>query len=494
MLAPLDLPDQAKQLLGRKQEEEAGGAGSGCARAFQADHPALGQDDLRSAFRVEERGCEAGEMRLMPDAEHGGGVGVACDALQKTANRELVAEPLHRLDRAGPAEGFRGDGRRLAGAGKGAREEMRRSKPHPSQRAGDAPVVATPFGSEGSEAVVGIALRVRVARVGMTDQDQPHTLPPNLDALARRTILSGRLFVNSGDRCRDSHVSLTTLVQVLASGALLGCFYTLMTLAFSMILGVSRSLNLAHGELVVLGGYLGYSLWSGWGLNPILLIPVCGAALLPLAFLWRWLLERLAEPRELNSLVLTFGLSLLLQNLMSALWRGDYRLIASGWFTGSVRLGGVSLNQGRILVAGAALAVVGALWLAFTRTRWGQAVRATSLDREAAALLGIDVDRATVTTFLLALALAGGSGVLFATLHYLYPAAGAELTLLAIVLTIWAGVGRLRSVLVAGVLLGVVESLTVAWTGPSWRELVVSMLLLGSLLVRSGGLARGWVH
>ena len=91
----------------------------------------------------------------------------------------------------------------------------------------------------------------------------------------------------------------------------------------------------------------------------------------------------------------------------------------------------------------------------------------------------------------LALALSGGAGVLFAGLHYLYATGGVELTLLAIVLTIWAGVGRLRSLLVAGILLGVIETVTVAWSGPRWRELMVALMLLGSLLARSGGLARG---
>lgn len=289
-------------------------------------------------------------------------------------------------------------------------------------------------------------------------------------------------------------MSLTTLVQALASGALLGCFYALMALAFSMILGVSRSLNLAHGELIILGGYVGYWLWSGSGLHPLFVVPVSAAALLPLALLWQWLLGRLPEPKELNSLVLTFGLSLLLQSVMLAIWRGEYRLITSESLTASVRIGGVSLNQGRLLVGAVALAAVGALALGLAYTRWGRAVRATSLDPEAAALLGINVDRATRITFLLALALAGGAGVLFATLHYLYPAGGVELTLLAIVLAIWAGVGRLRSVLLAGLLLGVVESLTVAWTGPSWREPAVALLLLGSLLARPHGLARGWSH
>jgi branched-chain amino acid transport system permease protein len=291
-----------------------------------------------------------------------------------------------------------------------------------------------------------------------------------------------------------SNVSLATLAQALVSGALLGCFYTLMALAFSMILGLTRALNLAHGELIVLGGYLGYWLWSASGVHPLLLIPVSAAALLPLGLLWRWLLERLPQPRELPSLVLTFGLALLLQSLMLALWRGEYRLIADESLTAAVGIAGLRLNQGRLLVALAALAVVGALHLAITRTRWGRAVRATSIDRDAAALLGIDVDRATRATFLLAMAIAGGAGVLFATLHYLYPAGGTDLTLLAIVLTIWAGVGRLRSVLAAGILLGLVEAVTVTWGGPGWREPAVAMLLLASLLARSGGLARGWGH
>src|SRR5262245_15705618 len=101
-----------------------------------------------------------------------------------------------------------------------------------------------------------------------------------------------------------------------------------MALGFSMVLGVSRALNLAHGELVILGGYVGYWLWVASGLSPLLLVPVGAAALLPLGLVWQWLLHRVPEPRELNSLVVTFGLSLLLQTTMRALWRSDYRLIA----------------------------------------------------------------------------------------------------------------------------------------------------------------------
>ncbi len=284
-------------------------------------------------------------------------------------------------------------------------------------------------------------------------------------------------------------MSLSTLLQALASGVMLGCFYALMALGFAMILGITRSLNLAHGELVALGGYLGYGLWAGSGLHPLLLIPVAAGALVPLAFLWQRMLDRLPEPRALPSLGLTFGVALLLQTLMQALWPGPYRLISSPSLTASTRIASVTLNHGRVLVALVALAAIGALWLGLTRTRWGRAIRAVGLDREAAALVGIDADAATRMALVLAMALTGAAGVLFATTHYLHPTAGVELTLLAIVLAIWAGAGRLPALLAAGLALGLVETLTVAWTGSAWREPVIALLLLASLVARPAGRA-----
>src|SRR5437899_702745 len=155
-----------------------------------------------------------------------------------------------------------------------------------------------------------------------------------------------------------------------------------------------------------------------------------------------------------------------------------------------VVLGGVALSHARLAAAAAARAAVGALALGLRRARWGRAIRATSLDRDAASLLGIDVERATRLAFILAFGLAGGAGLLFATIHYLYPAAGSELTLLAITLAIWAGIGRMRALLLGGVALGVVEALTAAVAGTGWREPALALLLLASLLARGGALAR----
>src|SRR5262249_11707592 len=162
-------------------------------------------------------------------------------------------------------------------------------------------------------------------------------------------------------------------------------------------------------------------------------------ALLPVGLVWRALLVRVREPVELNSLVLTFGLSLTVQNGLQAIWSADYRLIPLG-----ADVDGAVLGLAPARAAGAVVSVVilGGLQLVLTRTRLGAALRATSRDAEAAALLGVNVDRVGWVSFAVAAAIAGGSGVLFAALHYLQPAAGVELTLLAITLAIWGGTWR----------------------------------------------------
>jgi len=280
-------------------------------------------------------------------------------------------------------------------------------------------------------------------------------------------------------------VSLTTLGQAVLAGLANGALYAFLALSFGIILTLTRALNLAHGELVVLGGYVGYATARALGLGPAGLVLVAAAALLPLGLAWRVLLARVREPVELNSLLLTFGLSLLLQNGMLAVWSADYRLIASP--ASGVRL--LGLGPGRIAAAGLGLGAVLALQLLVSRTRWGVALRALSRDAETAALLGVNTDRVSTASFAVAAAIAGAGGVLFASFHYLHPAAGVELTLLAVTLALlgqaWGARRQLPALLGAGLSVGVAESLVLVSAGPQWRELVVAALLLGVLIARA---------
>jgi len=287
-------------------------------------------------------------------------------------------------------------------------------------------------------------------------------------------------------------MSLTTLAQAIVGGLASGAIHALLALPFAIMLGLARVLNLAHGEIVVLGGYVGYAAWQAWSLPLPALALLAGVALIPLGLVWRALLARVAEPVELNSLTVTFGLSLLLQNGALAVWSADYRLIpteAGG--AGPALLG---LSPERAGLATASLVVFLALHLGLSRTRWGTALRATSRDPDTAALMGVDTGRVARAAFAAAAALAGAAGAVFAALHYLHPSAGVDLTLLAITLAVLGGVGRVGGLLAAGLALGLVEGLTLAALGPRWRELAVTLALLGALLARSRGLTGGRLH
>jgi branched-chain amino acid transport system permease protein len=281
-------------------------------------------------------------------------------------------------------------------------------------------------------------------------------------------------------------MSLTTLLHALAGGVASGLAYALLALPFAILLGLGRALNLAHGDLVILGGYAAYAAARAWGV-PVAALPVIGAAaVLPLGLLWRVLLARLREPVALNSLALTFGLSLLVQNGIQAAWSADYRLIPAP--PGPAVLG---VPPERLALAGLALAVYLALHLGLRRTRWGMAARATSRDPETAALMGVDTGRVAGAGFAGAAALAGAGGALLGTIHYLHPSGGVELTLLAITVAILGGVGRPAGLLGAGLAVGLAEALTLATLGARWRELAVIAVLLGALLWRPRGLSPG---
>jgi branched-chain amino acid transport system permease protein len=286
-------------------------------------------------------------------------------------------------------------------------------------------------------------------------------------------------------------MSATTLAQTVLAGLANGAFYAFLALSFAVIFRLTRALNLAHGELVLLGGYVGYAAGRAFGLPVGLLVPLAAVALVPVGLLWRLALARVREPVELNSLVLTFGLALALQTGLRAVWSADYRVIAPP--AGVAPLGpGLAAEQAGAAVL--ALATIGGLQWLLTRTRVGAALRAVSRDPETAALLGIDVDRVGTASFAVAGAVAGAGGVLFALVHYLHPGAGIELTLSAVTLAIFAGgfpaAGPLGGLLVGGLAIGLLESLTLAWAGPQWREAVVAGLLLAVLLARPAERAR----
>jgi branched-chain amino acid transport system permease protein len=275
---------------------------------------------------------------------------------------------------------------------------------------------------------------------------------------------------------------------VLVSGITLGSFYTLVALGFALIYGVTHTFNLAYGELLVLAGYVAYWLWKTSGISLLLTFPAAIVATLAVCLILQRLFARIREPIEMNSLVVSFGLAILLQNGMLFFFSGDYRMIRVPLLNQGFRFHGLYLSYGQFTLLALSLLVIALTYLLMRHTYLGKGLRATIQDRESAALAGINVGGMGILAFAIGAVLIGLAGPLFGCIHYLYPTAGLQATLIAITITIFAGVGRIRSLILGGWLLGFAESCAVVVLGASWRELVSALMLITLLALRPHGI------
>jgi branched-chain amino acid transport system permease protein len=279
-----------------------------------------------------------------------------------------------------------------------------------------------------------------------------------------------------------------TFLQSLVSGVLTGSLYAMIGVGLTVVFGVMRVINLAHGEMVMLGMF-GAFFAQRWGVDPFLSL----LAWAPLAFLlgmaiYRCLLRKIVPGGELNTLLYTAGLSLLVANVALAAWTGDYRTIALPYAALPARPLGIAVPLPLAIAFVLAAAITGGLWLFLSRTDVGRAIRATSQNGEAALLMGIDVERVATLTFGLGTALAAAAGVLLAPSLYLYPTVGEILIVKCFVVVVLGGLGSIPGALAGGVLLGVVESLGAVYVSMAWKDGIGFLLFLGVLLYRPSGL------
>jgi branched-chain amino acid transport system permease protein len=284
-------------------------------------------------------------------------------------------------------------------------------------------------------------------------------------------------------------ISGSSIVQSLLSGVLEGGNYALYSLGLAFVFGILRIINLAHGEVLVLGGYVSYWLLVKWGVDPLLSLPLAALAGGGAGFLtYRVFLRKVRAAPELNTLILTFGIGIFLANLFLQLWSGDLRSIEVGWLQEPLTLGPIRMSTGELAAFAFSLAAVLGMQAFLRHTRAGKAIRVTAIDRDSAALAGIDVERVDRRAFAIGGALAGVAGPLLGILAHLSPGVGGPLTVKAFILTVLAGVGSISGLLAAGVILGVGEALTVTFLSSSFRELFGFVLFLGILLLRPAGL------
>jgi len=283
------------------------------------------------------------------------------------------------------------------------------------------------------------------------------------------------------------------LAQQLLLGLMIGGLYGLAAAGLSLVFGVLKVLNVAHGELIMLGGYGAFWLSALLGLDPFasLLVVLPLSLVLGLCLyggLFAFVVRFDEETRVKNSLLIGFGLALALHALAVRLWTADERSIVTSYGGTVISAGGLSIPVVRLASLALAFALIGALHLLLTHWRWGRAVRATAEDWQAALLAGIDVRRAYVLAFAIGTALAGAAGTLVSVNYSINPSMGLEWTLKALIVVVLAGLGSMIGTFVGGLFLGVAEAASAAAFGGPYREVVGLVIFVVMLVLRPRGL------
>jgi branched-chain amino acid transport system permease protein len=288
-------------------------------------------------------------------------------------------------------------------------------------------------------------------------------------------------------------MQLQPVAQNLVFGILIGGLYGLAAVGLSLVFGVTKFLNISHGELLMLGGYAGFWLFMLLGVDPFVGLPLVVLLLVLLGYLiYKLLFQRMVklndENKIKNTMLVGFGLGLVLQNVALKLWTADDRGITTAYSSKVLKFAGIRFPVVRLASFVIALVLLLALQAFLKRTYLGKAIRATVQDWEAATLLGINVNRVYLVSFLLGAGLAGVAGALVAVGYSIQPGMGLEWTLKTLVVMVLGGLGSFVGTFVAGVLLGVTESLTSFWLGGTYRDIVALLLFLLVLILRPRGL------
>ena len=276
-------------------------------------------------------------------------------------------------------------------------------------------------------------------------------------------------------------------LQGVISGLPLGGVYALFAAGLNLIFGVMLVLNLCHRELMILGSYLTFWSFHSFGINPILSIPVSLALMFAFGVLLQTaLVERVVAQPLLSSLLLTFGLSTLLQGVALNLWTANYRSVP--YLTGSVHLLGLDLSRTRLVAFAIALAVTGATYAFLRFSTFGKAIRATAQHAQVAQVCGIDVVRVRLAAFGLGSAMAAVSGSLIAMIFTINPEMGRTFISRAFAIIVLGGLGSFVGAFLGALTLGVAETLTAFFADTQIAEGVAYAVLVLVLLLRPSGL------
>lgn len=276
--------------------------------------------------------------------------------------------------------------------------------------------------------------------------------------------------------------------QILISGLLLGGVYAIISIGLTMIFGVVRIVNFAHGEFLMIAMYFTYFLFQK-GIDPYVAVFVIA----PLLFLigvavQRVLIQPILETPPTVKILATLGLSVALQNLALMLWKADYRTIKTSYQSTVINLGPTVISYPKLVAFLVTIAVAVALFVFLKTTYTGKAIRAVAQDRGAAMMMGINIYRTYMLAFGIGIALVGLAGALLMPVYYVFPTVGQMFVLTSFVVVVLGGLGSIPGAFVGGLIIGLVESLAGAFIDPQLKEAVYFIIFFFMLLFKPSGI------
>jgi branched-chain amino acid transport system permease protein len=282
---------------------------------------------------------------------------------------------------------------------------------------------------------------------------------------------------------------VTEFIQTLILGLLVGGVYALLASGLTLIFGVMNVINIAHGAFLILAAFLTYSIWTATGLDPLVVILITT----PTMFVFGWLLYqttvgRIRRAPVAASVLLTFGLALVLEGAMGSVWGNTSHSVRPDYFNQSFSIGDVFLPKAQVFGGAVALVVLAALYLFLTRTWTGRAIRASAANPQGAELVGVKIGGVAALTFGIGVASAGAGGSIVSVLYPFLPGSHYQWIARLLGIIVLGGMGSLPGALVGALLLGVAEAMTVTYVSPAWATAVPYVFVFVILLIRPQGL------
>jgi len=287
-------------------------------------------------------------------------------------------------------------------------------------------------------------------------------------------------------------MSFEIIIQATINGLLIGFVYALVALGLTLIWGTMEIINFAHGDFLMLGMYISFWIFTLFKLDPLFSLPIVFVLFLFIGILiWKGIIKSILNRNMLSQVLATFGLGITLQGLALFIWSPNYRLIRGNILQGTMRIAGISVGVPEFVISLICLFGILLLFYFLDKTKTGRAVKATALNKDAAALVGINIEYIFMLVLGLGIALVGVGGSLLSNFYYIYPQVGGLFGTLAYVVVAIGGFGSVKGALIGGLLLGIITSLTGTLINPAFKYAAAFLMYLIVVLIKPTGL-KGW--